>query len=77
VARRNLGGQERFRSGERLELKRLCVREVMLSARSEEVDRVVGLEIGADDYVTKPFSMRELLARIRAHLRAHAAKAVG
>ena len=52
-----------------------CV--IMLSARSEEVDRVVGLEIGADDYVTKPFSMRELLARIRAHLRAHAAKAVG
>jgi DNA-binding response OmpR family regulator len=47
----------------------------MLSARSEEIDRVVGLEIGADDYVTKPFSMRELLARVRAHLRASAANA--
>jgi two-component system OmpR family response regulator len=42
---------------------------IMLTARSEEVDRVVGLEIGADDYVTKPFSPRELLARIRAVLR--------
>jgi DNA-binding response OmpR family regulator len=42
---------------------------IMLTARSEEIDKVVGLEIGADDYVTKPFSMRELLARVRAHLR--------
>lgn len=42
---------------------------LMLTARSEETDRVVGLEIGADDYVTKPFSMRELVARVRAILR--------
>ena len=42
---------------------------IMLTAKSEEVDRVVGLELGADDYVTKPFSMRELLARIKAVLR--------
>jgi DNA-binding response OmpR family regulator len=42
---------------------------LMLTARTEEVDRVVGLEIGADDYVTKPFSMRELMARIKAQLR--------
>ena len=42
---------------------------LMLTARSEEVDKVVGLEIGADDYVTKPFSTRELLARVKAHLR--------
>jgi len=42
---------------------------LMLTARSEEADRVVGLELGADDYVTKPFSMRELIARVRALLR--------
>jgi len=48
---------------------------VMLPARSQETDKVVGLEVGADDYVTKPFSIRELLARMRAHLR-RAAKQV-
>src|SRR5512138_3064847 len=42
---------------------------IMITARGEEVDRVVGLEIGADDYVTKPFSVRELMARIKAVLR--------
>ena len=42
---------------------------LMLTARAEEIDRVVGLEVGADDYLTKPFSMRELLARVRAQLR--------
>jgi DNA-binding response OmpR family regulator len=42
---------------------------LMLTARAEEVDRVVGLEVGADDYLTKPFSIRELLARVRALLR--------
>jgi DNA-binding response OmpR family regulator len=42
---------------------------LMLTARDEEVDKVVGLEIGADDYMTKPFSMRELLARVKALLR--------
>ncbi len=42
---------------------------IMLTARAEETDRVVGLEVGADDYVSKPFSMRELMARVRAALR--------
>ena len=42
---------------------------LMLTARDDEIDRVLGLEIGADDYITKPFSMRELLARVKAHLR--------
>ena len=42
---------------------------LFLTARSEEVDRVVGLELGGDDYITKPFSPRELLARVKAHLR--------
>ncbi|MFO7780644.1 MAG: response regulator transcription factor [Spirochaetia bacterium] len=42
---------------------------LMLTARSEELDKVVGLEVGADDYVTKPFSVRELMARVRALLR--------
>lgn len=42
---------------------------IMLTAKSAEIDKVVGLEIGADDYVTKPYSFRELLARIRAVLR--------
>lgn len=42
---------------------------LMLTARTDEVDRVVGLEVGADDYISKPFSMRELLARVKAQLR--------
>jgi len=42
---------------------------IMLTARSEEIDRVLGLEVGADDYISKPFSIRELLARVRAMLR--------
>ena len=42
---------------------------IMLTARDGEADRVAGLELGADDYVTKPFSMRELVSRVRAHLR--------
>ena len=48
---------------------------IFLTARSDEVDRIVGLEIGADDYVTKPFSPRELVARVRAVLRRQLAPA--
>ena len=42
---------------------------IMLTARDEETDKVLGLELGADDYITKPFSMRELLARVKANIR--------
>jgi DNA-binding response OmpR family regulator len=49
--------------------KEMSVPIIMLTARDDEIDRVIGLEIGADDYITKPFSMREFLARVKAHLR--------
>ncbi len=49
---------------------------IMVTARDSEIDKVVGLEIGADDYVTKPYSPRELVARVRAVLRRNAAEAV-
>jgi DNA-binding response OmpR family regulator len=49
--------------------REMTVPILMLTARADEVDRVVGLEVGADDYLTKPFSMRELLARVKALLR--------
>jgi two-component system response regulator CpxR len=52
------------------------VRVVLLTARGEDVDRIVGLEIGADDYLSKPFNPRELLARVRAILRRSAAPEV-
>ena len=49
--------------------REMTVPILMLTARADEVDRVVGLEVGADDYLTKPFSMRELMARVKALLR--------
>jgi DNA-binding response OmpR family regulator len=49
--------------------REMTVPILMLTAKTDEVDKVVGLELGADDYVTKPFSMRELIARVRALLR--------
>ena len=52
-----------------LKAKRPSVPIIMLTARGQEVDKVVGLELGADDYVTKPFSIRELLARVKAVMR--------
>ncbi|MCE1245217.1 MAG: response regulator transcription factor [Firmicutes bacterium] len=48
----------------------LSIPIIMLSAKDEEIDRILGLELGADDYLTKPFSPRELVARVKAHLRA-------
>ncbi len=50
---------------------------LMLSARADEPDRVVGLDLGADDYITKPFSLREVLARVRAALRRSRAAGAG
>jgi len=61
-----MSGLDLFREMRRM---RPAVPIVMLTSRAEEIDRVVGLELGADDYVTKPFSPRELAARVRAVLR--------
>jgi two-component system alkaline phosphatase synthesis response regulator PhoP len=52
-----------------LKVKRPGLPIIMLTARGQEIDKVVGLELGADDYVTKPFSIRELMARVKAVLR--------
>ncbi|MBI4468606.1 MAG: response regulator transcription factor [Acidobacteria bacterium] len=52
-----------------LKAKRPSLPVIMLTARGQEIDKVVGLELGADDYVTKPFSVRELMARVKAVLR--------
>jgi len=52
-----------------LKIKRPLLPIIMLTARGQEIDKVVGLELGADDYVTKPFSIRELMARVKAVLR--------
>src|SRR5256885_11287605 len=52
-----------------LKIKQPSLPIIMLTARGQEIDKVVGLELGADDYVTKPFSIRELMARVKAVLR--------
>ena len=59
-----------------LKAKRSSLPIIMLTARGQEIDKVVGLELGADDYVTKPFSVRELMARVKAVLRRMSAKAI-
>ena len=53
----------------KLRQKNISTPVIMLTAKGEEIDKVVGLELGADDYITKPFSIRELIARIKARLR--------
>ena len=68
VCRRLRGGEDRPPNGTGRSMDR-TVPVLILSARDDEVDRVLGLELGADDYVTKPFSARELVARVRAILR--------
>lgn len=64
-----LPGMDGLEICRRLRQERLYTPVIMLTAKDEEIDRILGLEIGADDYVTKPFSVRELLARIKAILR--------
>ena len=64
-----LPGMDGWEFARRIRTEQPGVGIIMLTARVEEADRIVGLELGADDYVTKPFSPRELLARVRAVLR--------
>jgi len=64
-----LPGIDGFELLRRLRAQGLAVPVILLTARGDEIDRVVGLELGADDYVVKPFSARELAARVRALLR--------
>lgn len=64
-----LPGMDGIQILNRLQRSNVAVPVIMLTARSEETDRVIGLEVGADDYMTKPFSMRELIARIHVQLR--------
>ena len=58
-----------FEICKKVRLKKINTPIVMLTSKSEEIDKVLGLEIGADDYITKPFSIRELIARVKAVLR--------
>ncbi len=64
-----LPGMSGFEICKRIRDKQVMTPVIMLTSKNEETDKVLGLELGADDYVTKPFSLRELLARIKAHLR--------
>ncbi|NHB96902.1 two-component system response regulator OmpR [Photorhabdus stackebrandtii] len=72
-----LPGEDGLSVCQRLRKQNNPVPIIMVTARGEEVDRIVGLEIGADDYIPKPFNPRELLARIRAVLRRQANKLLG
>lgn len=65
----NLPGIDGLEVCQKLRASEYHLPVLLLTARGDEIDRVVGLEVGADDYIVKPFSSRELLARIKAHLR--------
>jgi DNA-binding response OmpR family regulator len=64
-----LPGMDGLEICRRLRMEKIDTPIIMLTSKSEEIDRVLGLEIGADDYMTKPFSLRELVARVRTVLR--------
>lgn len=64
-----LPGMDGFEICQRLRREKIDTPIIMLTSKSEEIDKVLGLEIGADDYMTKPFSIRELLARVKTVLR--------
>ena len=64
-----LPGMDGFGWARRIRETGSAVPILMLTAREEEADKVLGLELGADDYITKPFGMRELLARVKANIR--------
>jgi two-component system alkaline phosphatase synthesis response regulator PhoP len=64
-----LPGMDGLEVCRQLRQKQFTAPMIMLTAKGDEIDKVVGLEMGADDYITKPFSLRELLARLKAHLR--------
>lgn len=71
-----LPGLSGFEVCKQLRAKRLTTPILMLTAKGEEMDKVIGLELGADDYLTKPFGVRELLARLHALLRRAGSKSV-
>lgn len=60
----------------RIRMEKINVAVIMLTSKSEEIDKVLGLEIGADDYITKPFSIRELVARVKTVLRRSKAQTI-
>ncbi len=64
-----LPGMDGFEICQKLRMEKIDTPIIMLTSKSEEIDKVLGLEIGADDYMTKPFSIRELVARVKTVLR--------
>lgn len=73
----NLPGQDGLSLARELRARDPSVGIILLTSRSDDVDKIVGLEVGADDYVTKPFNPRELLARVKSLLRRAASRAGG